>query len=346
MTSMNDVAVRAAVSKATVSRVLNGTGVVSPAVREKVLAACRELNYTINSNIQDLILKSRTGSTRNIAFVMVGKEFADPAYARLVDEISTRVNRHHYHLMLVKLSGNEKNIYDLPPVLRDERVDGILLSGSVKQDTARIMEELGIPCVVVGNYDPALLRSLSSVRVDQLAISGVIGRLVASGKKRIAFVEEVFGNYSVQENFSAYRQALAEHGLPFDEGICYFGKGPFSGIYEVLEPVFLKKRLPFDSILCPDFRLAGEVSHLIIGRFGLGKPIDLPVAVSRSFDYYKLPIPAIYIEGTWSEMTEAALDLLIERIEGRKGSLSITIHGTKNKMNSESVTKTPHGKRE
>ncbi len=345
MISMSDVAVRAAVSKATVSRVLNGTGVVSPAVREKVLAACRELNYTINSNIQDLILKSRTGATRNIAFAMVGKEFADPAYARLVDEISTRVNRHHYHLMLVKLSGSEKSIYDLPPVLRDERSDGILLSGSIRQDTARIMEELGIPCVVVGNYDPVLLRSLSSVRVDQQAISGVIGRLAAAGKKRIAFADEVFDNFSVKESFSAYKQALAEHGLPFDEEICYFGSGPFSGIYDVLEPVFLRKRLPFDSILCPDFRLASEISHLIVGRFGLGKKVDLPVAVSRSFDYYRLPIPAIYIEGTWSEMTEAALDLLIERIEGRKGSLSITIHGTENHLNSESIIK-KHGKRE
>ncbi len=326
MVSMNDVATRADVSKATVSRVLNGKDVVSSEVREKVLAACRELNYRLNSNIQDLILKSRNGATRNIAFVMVGKEFADPAYARLVDEISTRINRHFYHLMLVKLTGREKNIYDLPPVLRDDRADGILLSGSIKPDTARIMEELGIPCVVVGNYDPVLVRSISNVRSDHKSIFEAVNRLVHSGKKRIAFVEEVFDNFSVQENFSAYKLALAENHLPFDESICYFGSGPFSGIYDTLKPVFLKKNLPFDSVLCPDFRLAEEISHLIIGRSGLKNPIDVMIAVLRTFDYYKLPVPAIYMERSWAEMTETALELLIERIEGRRESQSITVH--------------------
>ncbi len=112
MISMDDVAVKAKVSKATVSRVLNGKTIVSPNAREKVIAACNDLNYKLNFNIQDLVLKSRTGSTRNIAFVMAGKEFADPAYAHLIDGVSSAINKFHYHLMLVKISGNEtSNFY-------------------------------------------------------------------------------------------------------------------------------------------------------------------------------------------------------------------------------------------
>jgi DNA-binding LacI/PurR family transcriptional regulator len=324
---MCDVAARAKVSKATVSRVLNGKGVVSPDAREKVLKACGELKYKLNFNIQDLILKSRTGATRNIAFVMVGKEFADPAYAHLIDGISSRINKHHYHLMLVKLSGKEKNVYDLPPILRDERIDGIILSGSINPDIVNIMEKMQIQCVVCGNYSPTLLHSLSCVRSNLgLPIFKAIKKLAESGKKRIAFVEEVFDNYFVQETFAAYKLALKENNLPFDENICYFGTGPFSGIFDILKPVFSRKELPFDSIICPDLRLAREISHLIMGHFGLEWEIDIILVTSRPFDYYKLPVPTIYMERSSENLTETALQLLIDKIEGKKESQSITVN--------------------
>ena len=324
---MCDVATRAKVSKATVSRVLNGKGMVSPDARQRVLAACNDLKYKLNFNIQDLVLKSRTGATRNIAFVMIGHEFADPAYARMVDDISSAINKYHYHLMLVKLTGNEKTVYDLPPVLRDERIDGILLSGSINPDTVRVMEEMHIQCVVIGNYSPNLLRSLSCVRCNlELPVFNVVKKLVESGKKRIAFVEEVFENYYVQECLAAYKAALRENCLPYDENICYFGTGRFSGVFDILKPVFCRKKLPFDSIFCKDLRLAREISHLIMGHFGLEQEINIPLVTSRPFDYYKLPVPTIYMEGAMGAGVETALQLLIEQIEGRKESQSITVN--------------------
>jgi LacI family transcriptional regulator len=327
MVSMDDVAAKAKVSKATVSRVLNGKGVVSEKARKKVLAACNELKYKINFNIQDLILKSRTGSTRNIAFVMVGKEFADPAYAHLIDSISSQINKHHYHLMLVKLTGEEKNIYDLPPILRDERIDGILLSGSIKPDTVQIIEAMQIQCVVVGNYSSHLLRSLSSVRSNlELLTFNTITELVNLGKKRIAFVEEVFDNYCVQEYLKSYKLALKENGLEFDENICYFGKCRFSGIFDVLKPVFCEKKLPFDAIFCPDMRLAREISHLILAHFGFSREIKVLLATARPFDYYKLPVPTFYIERGSQNQAEVALQSLIDLIEGKRKAQSITVN--------------------
>ncbi|MCK4983766.1 MAG: LacI family DNA-binding transcriptional regulator [Victivallaceae bacterium] len=327
MVSMCDVATRAEVSKATVSRVLNGKGVVSANARQKVLDACNELKYKLNFNIQDLVLKSRTGATRNIAFVMVGKEFADPAYARFVDEISSQINKHHYHLMLVKITGQEKTIYDLPPVLRDERIDGILLTGDINPDTVGVMEAMQTQCVVVGNYGSHLLRSLGCVRSNiELPIFDLIEKMAKSGKKRIAFVEEDFDNYCVKQIFEAYKAALKENGLSFDKNICYSGERAFSGIFNTLKPVFCRKELPFDSIFCADLRLAREISHLIIGHFGLERKIDILIATSRPFNYYKLPVPTIYMEQSSEARVEAALQLLIDQIEGKKESQSITVN--------------------
>jgi len=327
MISMDDVAVKAKVSKATVSRVLNGKTIVSPNAREKVIAACNDLNYKLNFNIQDLVLKSRTGSTRNIAFVMVGKEFADPAYAHLIDGVSSAINKYHYHLMLVKISGNETSTFDLPPILRDERVDGILLSGNLQANTVELMEKLGPKCVVIGNYSERTLRSLGSIQTKiEAKIFDMIERLVKLGKKKIAFAEECPDSYVSTTIFNAYKQALKEFRLVFDESICYFGHGPFTGLFDVMKPVFANGPLPFDSVLCPDMRIAREISHLLFGHFGLKQEIDVTLATVRQFDYFKLPVPTIYYDNNVDAVVEAGLQLLIDQIEGKETSKTISVN--------------------
>jgi len=324
---MNDVAKKAGVSKSTVSRVLNGKALVSPGVKEKVLVACKELNYKLNFNIQDFFLKSRNGATRNIAFVMVGKEFADPTQAHLIDGVSSAINRFHYHLMLVKISGSENSIYELPPVLRDERVDGILLAGRLQTNTVGLMEKLGPKCVVIGNYSERLLRSLSSVQVKvETKIFDLIERLVKLGKKKIAFAEECPDNYFSTQILNAYKQALNEFGLAFDENICYFGHGSFSGLFDVMKPVFCNAALPFDSVLCPDMRIAREISHLMFGHFGLKKEIDITLATFHQLDYFKLPVPTVYADYDVEKAVEAALRQLIDQIEGKEISRTIFVN--------------------
>lgn len=327
MVSMDDVAVKAKVSKATVSRVLNGKTIVSPNAREKVIAACNDLNYKLNFNIQDLVMKSRTGSTRNIAFVMVGKEFADPAYAHLIDGVSSAINKFHYHLMLVKISGNETSNFDLPPILRDERVDGILLTGKLQANTVELMEKLGPKCVVIGNYNERLLRSLSSVQVKvEARIFDLIERLAKLGKKRIAFAEENPDNYVSTKYFNTYKQGLKEFGLTFDESICYFGHGPFTGLFDVMKPVFANGQLPFDSVLATDMRIAREISHLLFGHFGLKQEINVMLATFRQFDYFKLPVPTIYSDYNVEKTVGTALQQLIDQIEGKETSKTISVN--------------------
>lgn len=327
MISMDDVAAEAKVSKATVSRVLNGKPLVSPAAREKVISACKELNYKLNFNIQDLVLKSRRGSTRNIAFVIVRQAFADPAYARFIDGISSAINKYHYHLMLVKLTGQEQSVYDLPPVLRDGRVDGILITGDFGSNIVELMKKLGTQCVVVGNYSERLLDSLSSVQISlERLIFEAVRQLTQQGKKRIAYVVEEPNNYASQKIFDAYKESLKEFRLPFDESICYFGRGPFSGIFDVIKPVFQQEKLPFDGVLCIDLRIAREISYLLAGYFGLKQEITITIATFRQNDYYELPVPTIYIDINLEKHMNAALQLLIDQIEGRKSSQTIVVN--------------------
>ena len=110
MISMGDVARQAGVAKSTVSRILSGNGSFCPETCTKVFDACEKLNYKLNPNIQDLVLKGRGGATRNIAVLMVEATFANPAYSYWIDALGGEISSRHYHLMLVKLSGTESSV--------------------------------------------------------------------------------------------------------------------------------------------------------------------------------------------------------------------------------------------
>ncbi len=115
MVSMNDVAVRAAVSQS-----------------DGFPGAERERRGFIPPCVKRCFPPVRNSNTRSFQYSGSDSEKPDrahpehcirhggaknrrPGLARLVDEISPGINRHFYHLMLVKLSGRETSIYDLPP---------------------------------------------------------------------------------------------------------------------------------------------------------------------------------------------------------------------------------------
>jgi len=324
---MDDVAGKAKVSKSTVSRVLNGKLIVSPHIRQKVLSACQELNYKLNFNIQDLVLKSRNGATRNIAFVLVGLQFADPAYARLLDFIAEEVNQAHYQLQLVKLSGEETSRYELPPTLRDLRVDGILLTGDITPQIMALIRDMGIECVVIGNYADELLLSCSNAKVNfQQAVAKGIRLLQKQGCSRMAFADENPQLFSVRECYGAFRHALESCNLAFNQELIYWGNGNLSGVTTVLEPVFAERQLPFDAIFCYDYRQAAEISWLAMARYGQTGRNDMVICTARNFSYYKLPVPTVYVDLNLEGEVNAAFRQLIGRLEGKVECQTILVN--------------------
>ena len=313
--SIRDVAAKAGVSIMTVSRVLNKKAEVSEKVRQSVISACDELGYQINPSIQDLVRKGRNGHTHNIAFVMVGKEFADPAYSRALDGIAKGITDFNYNLAMASLSGKEKSVQNLPPVLRDGRVDGFIVTGELTEDMMHILKKLGKPYVILGAYNEKV--SGDAVRIE-LNYKSVIIRLVdelkKAGKEKIAYFTENPTNFFEIGLFESFVKAMKDNNLTPYEKIMYSGTGAFSGAFERLKPVFLQKTISFDSIICMDFRCAQEIANLILARSGLEKRAEILIASMRPFPYHKLPIPAIYCEGGLNDMAYRAVKCLVEMI--------------------------------
>ena len=326
MVNMEDVAQRAKVSKATVSRVFNGNPNVSSKTRDRVLAACSDLHYKLNSSIQDLLKKSRSGFTSNVAFVLVGRDFSDPAYVELVNPIAEESIKRHLHLMLVKLTGCESSIYDLPPALRDERVDGILLSGNIQDGTTALLEQLGIPAVIIGRYPDRILRGFNSVYFDdKYDIQDAIGKCFSRGVRRLAFVGEDRRRFSDQRAYAVYKEALEMYGKELDETICYWGSGWQHGIFDTMKDLFTGPRLPFDAVMALDFRIANEVCQLFGCFYGIHRELYPCIITKQEIRFFNLLASVIPVRNEFAGKEVTMAMNILESLQSGKDVPRTTI---------------------
>lgn len=314
--SIRNVATAAGVSTAAVSKALNNKTDISAALRQKILTICDEMGYQVNSSIQDIVRKGRNGHTRNIAFVLAGVEFADPAYARNMDGIAKAINELDYNLSMAHLNGNESSVQQLPPVLRDGRIDGFIISGRLTEDLICILKKLNKPYVIVGNYPENV--SGDAVRIEtnyKSAMFKMVNELKQTGKKRIAYFTELTDNFFQAELVDSFIRAMKDNLLVPDEQIIYVGTGPLCGTLKQLKPIILRQpEMPFDSIICPEFRCASEIAYMLLTRNGFDYSSEIRLATMRPFFYYKLPVPAIYSE-TENIQAHTGVKCLVEMIE-------------------------------
>ncbi|MFO8069331.1 MAG: LacI family DNA-binding transcriptional regulator [Alkalibacterium sp.] len=120
MATIQDIAEHAAVSSATVSRVINSSGYVGAETRKKVEAAIKQLNYRPNKHAQML----RTGETKN--FGIISTQFNDTAVARINPFISTAYSA-GYTTTLFITNGDKKREREAFDLLKAKELDGIFL---------------------------------------------------------------------------------------------------------------------------------------------------------------------------------------------------------------------------
>ena len=316
---MRDVAEMAGVSKSTVSKILNNKGGVSEQVKQKVLNCCEELGYQLNWNIQDLIRINKSRRSQNIAFIMCGLEFADPAYSRFLDGIAASATAHNFHVILTKITGREDKIFDLPPVLRDRRIDGILISGYLNQTTIELLEKLDVPFIILGNYGSELTKHSISVEIDlAAAMNGIVSILRQQNKCRPLYFDESFDIFYSKSALEYYKSSLTEYNMEFHQELCYGGNGAYTSSCQYFTELFTKNPPEFDSIVCLDFRSAQHLAYYIISKHGYRGAAGTLIATARLYDYYTLPLPAIYVNPLFNEIAYDAMRILVDIINGNE----------------------------
>ncbi|MFE2020502.1 LacI family DNA-binding transcriptional regulator [Streptomyces sp. NPDC059499] len=218
--TLEDVAAVAGVSRATVSRVINGATTVDPALRRVVEEAVATTGYVPNRAARSLVTR-RTDSIalvvsererRPVSEPFIGRMFSDPYFGRVVSGL-LEVLRPAGIQMVLMLADDEASRIQLLSYLRQGHVDGVVLISSHAEDPLPgLLHDTRLPAVLAGR--PRRASPLTYVEADQRAGAQLAADHLASlGRLRIGTVAGPQDMPAGEARLTGFLDALALHGI-------------------------------------------------------------------------------------------------------------------------------------
>jgi DNA-binding LacI/PurR family transcriptional regulator len=314
--TLRDVAKLAGVSFKTVSNVINDYPHVRPATREKVERAIAELGYKPNMSARSL----RSGRTDTIALAV--PELNLSYFAELAGMIIAAAEEKGLVTLVEQTGGDRDRELALLHSPRLSMTDGLIISplGMGQEDTEAL--NVPFPLVLLGERtfdwpcDHVTMRNEDAARA-------ATEYLVESGRRRIAVIgeneAEVMG--SARLRLRGYREALAAHGIEYDERLVVRATlwHRADGARAMRE--LLDRGVPFDAVFGFNDTMALGAMR-VLQEAGLRVPEDVAVLGFDDLDEAAYSIPSLTTVDPGREwLARTAVDTLLERIGGGGAAL-------------------------
>lgn len=316
-----DVAARANVSIATVSRVLNGHGRIRPETEDRVVAAMRELGFVPNAAAQGL----SKGLKRVLGLVFANtwweddQESVEDTNLLFADTVirgaELRADRYGYSILLLS-SGTARRAAGSTFGDFIGKVDGvILLDRVVAQERVGSIAKR-VPVVLLAGSGRS--RSAVTIRVDNEGGMQKLAQHLVEGHrlKDLVFVSGFADSPDNVFRTEAFRSAAQSYGVRIAAGDVLQGDWTSSGAAEAVSARLRTRRRPPQAIACANDQMAIGAIHSAT-RAGLRVPEDVAIVgfddipVSR----YLSP-PLTTVRQPMKELGVAAVDSLVRRLRG------------------------------
>jgi LacI family transcriptional regulator len=272
MTTIKEVAKRAGVSVGTASNVLSGTVPVSPARRESVLAAIRDLGYHPSDVARSLKLR------RTNMLGLVVSDITNPFFAQLVRGAEEAALAQGYLLLTFNTDDRVEREKHVLGVLRGRRVDGVLLVvAPIRGESSHIAETIarGTPVVCLDRVPRGV--SVDSVTVDNArAARECVEHLLDMRHRRIGILTGSMLLATAQERMRGYRRALQAHGLSVDPALVKEGNFRMESGYELASELLRSPNRPTALFVSNGLMAIGALRA--VADLGLRCPEDVALA--------------------------------------------------------------------
>lgn len=306
MSTILDVALKARVSIATVSRVVNNSShKVNPTTRKNVLKVIRELDYRPNALAKGLLMKK----TMTIGIII--PDISNPYYAEIVRGIQDTADQFGYAIILLNTDRNQDRIIKHIYFLREKSADGIIFSGGTihGEKVLSSLKELRERVVVIGRHRV----DFPAVVIDNIGgAARATQHLIGLNHKRIGFIGGPDKSTSSRDRLSGYKNTLIQNGCPIDKNLIKKGDlTPRSG-YLLAKELVQKERLTAifaanDQMAFGAIRAAKEL--------GLRVPIDLSVMGFDNIPFSSYFDPSLTtVEIPMYPIGTAAMEMLVNLI--------------------------------
>jgi len=306
MSNILDVALKASVSIATVSRVVNNSPhKVNSLTKKKVLKAIRELDYRPNALAKGLLMKK----TMTVGIII--PDISNPYYAEIVRGIQDMADHYGYAIILLNTDRNQDRIIKHIYFLREKSADGIIFSGGVihGKKVLSCLKELRERVVVLGRHHV----DFPAVLVDNMGgATRATQHLIELNHQRIGFIGGPDKSNSARDRLSGFKNALAQGRHPIETHLIRKGDfTPRSGFLSARE--LIQRERPTAIFAASDQMAFGAVRAA--KELGLRVPDDLSVV---GFDnipfssYFDPPLTTVEIPKY--PMGAAAMEMLVNLI--------------------------------
>lgn len=303
--SINDIAEKAGVSIATVSRALNGSGSVKESTKQKILFAVSEL---------DARTTHTEASNRNSKIILASfPELTNPFYANIFKGISETASIHDYKVVFYQF---EK--YALPEAYsffnEEPFYRGLIVAHAVPDYT--ILERISkkIPIVMCSEHSDASFVPYVAID-DKEATYNAVKYLIRSGKRKIGLINSSLRNNYAVHRERAFRKCLSDHKLAVNEKwIVHLAEINYSLSHTAASNLLSKEDRP-DAFFCVSDVYAAAVINAA-KTFDLSVPDDVSVVGFDNIDIASMTIPSITtVSQPTYQIGAQACKLLIEQIE-------------------------------
>jgi LacI family transcriptional regulator len=308
--TIRNVAQRANVSTATVSRVLNNDPRVRDATKNVVLEAMESLGYKINFVARSL----KTSRTHTIG--VLAPDLSGDFFMFIAESMNRELTLRGYSLVVSTSRDSEEEEAKRIRHLAERLVDGIVLIpiGSSSAYLPQI-SALNIPIVFVD-------RALKGYETDQVLVDNeggayeAVNALIREGHRRIGFLGGKPEVTTAGERFAGYCRAMEEEGLEIEQQYVRFGHPTLPFGYRTMEEIMKDPHSPDTWFIVNLFTHLGATNYLV--SEGGERARQTTFAAFDEMPYSPLLRYCRYaVQQPIAEMGKAAANLIIDRIEGK-----------------------------
>jgi len=300
---IHEVAKRAKVSTATVSRTLNKPGTVDPETAKRVWKAVKELQYLPNTTARSLV----SGSSRILGLIV--SDITNPFFPEVIKGLEDVAIREGYEILISSTNYDLARMAVCVRRMLERKVEGVaVLTFGGEEPVLGQLAIHNVPIVLAEFHleDP----KVSTIVLDYSAgIHAAVAHLFELGHTRIGFLAGPHTLHSAVTRLNAFQQSMSDAGLKAHNNWIIECDHTLKGGVAGFESLMMLKSRPTALICSNDMTAIGVLRAVYMA--GLRVPEDLSVIGLDDIDFAEFTLPPLTtIRLSRAELAKAAFDAL------------------------------------
>lgn len=311
--TIKDVAKKAGVSIASVSRVINDSKPVAPETKEKILKVIEETGYKPNAMARGL-KKNESG-----LIGLITPDMENGTFAELVKGIESVIEKNSMNLIVSNSKGEiERELKELH-IFKEQQLDGILFSGvKFTKKHKEYFDRYKVPTVIVSQKFPG--SGLPYVDIDNFqAAYQAVRYLIDNNHSQIALVHgPLYDKSAGQDRYNGYFEALKDSGITSNSKFVAEGNFTIKSGYQAMEKLIAENEELPTAVFAASDRMAIGVLDCCLDK-GLKVPEDISIIGFDDIELATVVRPKLStVRIDHSKLGEKSVELLLNKIRNEK----------------------------